>query len=71
MPGAGGVTHFAHIPFDTVALAASVNQLLATSVVTVPSFEAGYKHWQAATGGIFTISVEATIEAVFQSINRR
>ena len=70
-PGAGGVTLIAHMPFDQTALAASVNQLLATNVAPAPSFEGGYKHWQADQGGIFTISVETAIAFMFQSINRR
>lgn len=70
-PGAGGVTQIAHIPFDKIALAASVDQLLATGVSPAASFESGYKQWQDAKGGIFTISVEKAIELMFQTVNRR
>ncbi|MEI9997498.1 MAG: hypothetical protein WDM91_23085 [Rhizomicrobium sp.] len=70
-PGAGGVTQIAHIPFDKTALAASVDRLIATGVSPAPSFESGYKQWQDAKGGIFTISVEKAIELMFQTINRR
>lgn len=70
-PGAGGVTQIAHIPFDKTALTASVDRLIATGVSPTPSFESGYKQWQDAKGGIFTISVEKAIELMFQTINRR
>ena len=70
-PGAGGVTQIAHAPFDKAALAASVDQLVATGVSAAPAFESGYKQWQDAKGGVFTISVEKAIEIVFQSINQR
>jgi len=71
MPGAGGVTEIAHIPFDQAALAASVDQLLATRVSPSPSFEVGYKQWQDAKGGVFSISVEKAIEVTLQMVNRR
>lgn len=71
MPGAGGVTQIAHIPFDKTALAASVDRLLATGVSPDPRFESGYKQWQDAKGGIFTISVEKAIEIMFQTVNQR
>ena len=41
LPGAGGVTQIAHIPFDKAALAASVDRLLATGVSPASSFESG------------------------------
>jgi hypothetical protein len=70
-PGTGAVTQIAHIPFDKLVLAASVDQLLATDVAPAPSFESGYKQWQDAKGGIFTISVEKAIQIMFQTVNRR
>src|SRR5215469_11503010 len=45
MPGAGGVTQIAHIPFDKSALAASVDRLVATGVWPAPNFGSGYKQW--------------------------
>jgi hypothetical protein len=71
MPGAGGTTQVAHVPFEKAALVASVDQLLATNVSPDPNFESGYKQWQDAKGGIFTISAEKAIEIVFQTINQR
>jgi hypothetical protein len=69
--GAGGVTQIPHIPFEKSALAASLDQLLATDVPPAPIFESGYKQWHDAKGGIFTISVEKAIVIMFQTINRR
>jgi hypothetical protein len=71
VPGAGGTTVIGHMPFEQSALAASVDRLFATSVSPPPSFEAGYKNWQDAKGGIFTVSVEKAIEFTLQAINRR
>lgn len=71
VPGAGGVTEIAHVPFDKIALATSVDRLLVTHVPPSPNFETGYKQWQDAKGGIFTISAEKAIEFMFQTITRR
>jgi len=71
VPGAGGTTVIGHMPFDQSALAASVDRLLATGVPPPSSFEGGYKHWQDAKGGIFTVSVEKAIEFTLQTIGRR
>ena len=70
-PGAGGATQIAHMPFDEVALAASVDSLVATGVPPSSQFESGYKQWQDAKGGVFTISVEKAIQIVFETIYRR
>jgi hypothetical protein len=70
-PGAGGTTLIGHMPFEESALAASVDRLISTGASPPPSFESGYKQWQEAKGGIFTISVEEAIKIVFQTINRR
>lgn len=71
MQGAGGVTEIGHLPFDKTALTASVDRLLATGVSPPPNFDDGYKQWQDAHGGVFTISVEEAIQIVFQAINQR
>jgi hypothetical protein len=70
LPGAGGMTQIEHIPFDKVALLASTDRLLAVHVSLSPNFEIGYKQWQEAKGGIFTISVPSAISLMFQSVNR-
>ena len=69
-PGAGGTTIINHMPFDATVLAASVDQLLATGVSPAPSFESGYKQWQSAKGGIFTVSVSKAIDLTFEAIDR-
>jgi hypothetical protein len=70
LPSAGGVTRIDHVPFDKAALAASVDQLLATGVSPAPDFEAGYQQWKDAKGGIFTISVPEVVTVMFESVNR-
>jgi hypothetical protein len=69
--GAGGVTQIDHIPFEKSALVASVDRLLTTGVSPSPGFKSGYKQWQDAKGGIFTISVEKAIEIMFQTVNQK
>lgn len=71
MPGAGGTTIIGHMPFERSALAASVDHLLATGASPASSYESGYKEWQAAKGGVFTIHVEQAIIFVFQTLPRR
>jgi hypothetical protein len=66
-----GTTAIGHMPFEESTLAASVDRLLATGASPVSGFESGYKNWQDAKGGIFTISVEKAIEFTFQTLNRR
>jgi hypothetical protein len=71
MPGAGRTTVIGHMPFEQSALAASVDRLLATGAAPASSFEGGYKGWQDAKGGVFTIDVEQAIKFVFQTLLRR
>lgn len=71
LPGAGGTTVIGHMPFERSAFAASVDRLLAINVPPPSSFEGGYKHWQDANGGIFSVSVEKAIEFALQTIGRR
>ena len=47
----------AHMPFEELALANSVDTLVSTNGQTAPEFEAGYENWKEAHGGAFTISV--------------
>jgi hypothetical protein len=71
MPGSGGTTAIGHLPFEQSAFAASVDRLLATGIAPASSFESGYKQWQDAKGGIFTVTIQEAIEFTFQAINRR
>jgi hypothetical protein len=70
LPGAGGTTTITHMPFERSALAASVDRLLATGVSPPSGFEEGYKGWQNANGGIFTISVAEAIDVTLQAMGR-
>lgn len=47
-----------HTPFDSTALAKSVDKLIGEHEATAPQFEAGYANWQQAKGGIFHYSRE-------------
>jgi hypothetical protein len=69
--GAGIMTQIDHMPLEKSALAASVDQIVATAVAPLPEFESGYEQWKKGKGGIFTISVEKAIEFVLQTINGR
>jgi hypothetical protein len=69
-PGAGGITQVGHMPFEASALAASVDRLLARNAPPNMAFEEGYRHWQSAKGGIYTITVSQAIEVMFESITR-
>ena len=57
-------------PFDQAALAASVDQLVAVNVATAREFEAGYRDWQEAKGGVFTISVSQALDAAFAAMRQ-
>ena len=71
MPGSGGTTVIGHMPFQQSALAASVDRLLATGASPASGYESGYKAWQDAKGGVFTINVEQAIKFVFQTLSRQ
>jgi hypothetical protein len=58
-------------PESDFPLAASVDRIIATGASPPLNFDSGYKQWQDAKGGIFTISVEKAIELMFQTIHRR
>jgi hypothetical protein len=67
-PNAGATITVGHVPFERSALAASVDRLLATGVSPPASFDTGYREWQSAKGGIFTISVAEAIDIVFETL---
>jgi hypothetical protein len=68
LPNAGQTMEFAHLPFDGDTLAASLGRLVAESVPPNRNFESGYRQWQSARGGVFTVSVDEAIEFVFRAI---
>ena len=57
-----------HTPFDSEALAKSVDKLIGEHEATAPEFEAGYANWQQAKGGIFTIPVSQLPQVTFTTI---
>jgi hypothetical protein len=60
-----------HIPFDSAALAGSVDQLLATDASPAPRFESGYGHWRSEkSAGVFTVSVSEAIALLIASVVR-
>jgi hypothetical protein len=66
--GAGGVAQVGHAPFEASTLADSVDRLLAVDVPPAADFASGYAQWREARGGMFTISVEQAVEAIFQIV---
>jgi hypothetical protein len=68
LPRAGTVTQIAYAPFAYAALQGSVVKLLRTNVPPSSDFEAGYKQWQDAHGGVFTVSAAEAIELMFKSL---
>ena len=57
-----------HAPFDSQALAQSVDRLVADHAATAPNFDAGYANWKQAKGGIFTIPVSQLPDLLFKAI---
>jgi hypothetical protein len=59
------------MPFEELALTASVDRLLTTAGSSAPGFETGYAQWQSAKGGIYTISVSKAVEIMFEALKPR
>jgi hypothetical protein len=68
VPGAGGVIGVGHMPFEQSTLAASLNEMISTGASPGPNFENGYAQWQAARGGIYTISVADAVSTLFEAL---
>ncbi len=62
-----GVT-FAHMPFSAEALRRSVGVLVETRDGPFSDYEAGYREWQQAHGGFFTVTVPEGIAFVLQAM---
>ena len=62
-------THMAHVPFDSQALAQSVDRLVATNVTPAEEFEGGYRDWKAAKGGVFKIPVIGLPDLLFKTVS--
>jgi hypothetical protein len=67
-PG-GFTSEIQHLPMDEAALRRSVTKL-AREKATVPDFSQGYKQWQEAKGGAFTVSVAEAVSFAEEAINR-
>jgi hypothetical protein len=68
-PGSAGtiaMTEIAHVPFSCDALKGSVAKLMRTNAAPLDGFEAGYKQWQDAKGGLFTIGVGEVLDLVLK-----
>jgi hypothetical protein len=68
-PGSQSVirmTQIAHAPFSCEALKGSVAKLLRTNASPLDGFEAGYKEWQDAKGGVFTIGVGEILDLMLK-----
>ena len=70
LPNAGGMMTIGHMPFDQAALAASVDQLVGAKATTAADFDGGYQNWQAAKGGVFTVSVPQALEFAFEALKK-
>jgi hypothetical protein len=70
LAGAGHTATVGHLPFEETALAASLDQLLATGASTTPDFERGYQQWKSDNGGIFTIGVAEVVRLVFETASK-
>ena len=67
-PG-GFTSEIQHLPMDEAALQRSITTL-SRKTLTVPDFSEGYKQWQEAKGGAFTVSVAEAVAFVEEAINR-
>jgi hypothetical protein len=70
LPNAGGTITIGHMPFDQAALAQPVDRLVGVGVASSSDFEGGYRNWQEAKGGIFTIGVSQALEFAFDAMRR-
>jgi hypothetical protein len=62
-------TNVAHAPFDSEALARSVDKFVETNAALAPAFQEGYANWKNAKGGIFTVPVSQLPALLFQAID--
>jgi hypothetical protein len=70
MTGAGGAIRIGHVAFDKLALAASVDRLLATGISPASSFDTGYQQWNNDQGDLTTMSVSQIIALGLAAMNR-
>lgn len=70
MPGAGNLFDIGHSPFSKAALANSLDELVATGVPPAAHFGDGYAQWEAAHGGVYTVSVAEAIDLVLVTVGQ-
>ena len=70
VPDAGQTMRIEHAPFEQSALTASVDHLIGTGVPPNSGFESCYDEWRTAQGGIYTISVQEALAAMFETLAR-
>jgi hypothetical protein len=71
VPGLGKFDGVGHMPFDSTALAASVDRLLASDASPAHDFEAGYATWRAEAGGVYATSVPQAVDATYRSVTQK
>jgi hypothetical protein len=71
VPGLGKFDGIGHMPFDSAALAASVDRLLASDAPPARDFEVGYSTWKANQGGVFTVGVPQAVDATYRSATQK
>jgi hypothetical protein len=60
-----------HVPFNSSALALSVNRLLATDVTLPSGFEQGYQNWRRdKSANVFEVSVSEVITLLLETVVR-
>ena len=62
LPPAAGITTVAHMPFADSALRASVGTLVQADGQPFAGFQDGYRQWQDAKGGVYTITVGKALQ---------
>jgi hypothetical protein len=67
--GAGYSDHIGHLPIAAESLRKSVRQKLEKSAPD-SDWQAGYKSWQEAKGGVFTEPVSECVKFVEEALNR-
>lgn len=61
LPGKDRFSTIAHVPFDEVALRASVDRLVGVDVPLPHEFVLGYEEWKKRGGGVYGVSVGEVI----------
>lgn len=60
-PGQPRFSTIAHVPFNEMALRASVDRLVGVNRALPHAFMLGYKEWKERSGGVYSVSVGEVI----------